>query len=132
MAKDKEKENKKSNLEQDSVKSNKVVQKTESMISNGTTGSGLSDASRQNVKSYLMNNLSSGDEYLADNIIDYLEGANTRSSSFNSNIYSIMSDNLYGIEGMPYQFHETIDRRIDGSTMGRKFADKVYSQMPLL
>ena len=39
---------------------------------------------------------------------------------------------LNGIEGVPYQFMESVDRRIDGLEIGRKYADKIVSRIPLL
>lgn len=45
--------------------------------------------------------------------------------------------NYSGVEGMPYQFHPTVDRRFagtwkHGAGMGRKYASKIFSRMPLL
>jgi hypothetical protein len=43
---------------------------------------------------------------------------------------------LNGIEGIPYQFLPNVDRRIDGSDKldqtGRKYSEKIISQMPIL
>lgn len=48
---------------------------------------------------------------------------------------------ISGIEGMPYQFLPTVDRRIDGKATtnsgslgvcGRKYLEKIYNRMPLL
>jgi hypothetical protein len=44
----------------------------------------------------------------------------------------LLTTNLHGIYGMPYQFMETVDRRISGTTFGRKYAEKIVSRMPLL
>lgn len=40
--------------------------------------------------------------------------------------------NLNGIWGIPYQFMSSVDQRIEGSTIGRTYADKIISRMPLL
>lgn len=45
---------------------------------------------------------------------------------------AISSKTMNGIEGIPYQFDETVDRRLAGGQLGRKYADKIYSRMPLL
>lgn len=37
-----------------------------------------------------------------------------------------------GVHGMPYQFMESVDRRFDGSVFGRKFTEKIITNMPLL
>jgi hypothetical protein len=48
----------------------------------------------------------------------------------------LTSGNIGGIFGMPYQFLESVDRRIgdksNGDTMGRKYANKIASHLPLL
>lgn len=44
--------------------------------------------------------------------------------------------NIGGIEGLPYQFLPTVDRRIDGTKnlaiAGRKYTEKIFSKLPLL
>ena len=88
---------------------------------------------RENAKSYLMNYLSDNNVALADSIVSYLEGMTSPSAAqLKENIYSVVSDNLYGIEGMPYQFSAVVDRRIDNTRIGRKFADKIFAKTPLL
>lgn len=49
-------------------------------------------------------------------------------------IKSLIKDagDLTGIEGMPYQFTNIVDQRIDGFPIGRKFNEKIYSRMPLV
>lgn len=47
-------------------------------------------------------------------------------------VKNIMINRLSGIEGIPYQFMDTVDRRIDGTSIGRKYADKIVSRLPLL
>lgn len=45
----------------------------------------------------------------------------------------IMTDALNGIYGIPYQFLSSVDRRLsDDIDIGRKYADKIVSRMPLL
>lgn len=40
--------------------------------------------------------------------------------------------NVRGIYGMPYQFMPNVDRRVPGSNFGRKYAEKIITNMPLL
>ncbi|MGL5327861.1 MAG: hypothetical protein ACRDD7_01245 [Peptostreptococcaceae bacterium] len=40
--------------------------------------------------------------------------------------------NARGIHGMPYQFMPSVDMRPEGFTFGRKYAEKIVAQMPLL
>lgn len=48
------------------------------------------------------------------------------------NILSITSSTA-GIEGAPYQFLPSVDARINGAEgIGRKYAEKIFSRMPLL
>lgn len=57
------------------------------------------------------------------------------SYNYDSTISSIMSTTTNGIEGLPYQFLESADRRITetvGAGVGRKYADKIFSRLPLL
>lgn len=39
---------------------------------------------------------------------------------------------LRGIHGVPYQYMSTVDRKIDGTPFGRKYAEKIIANMPLL
>lgn len=47
---------------------------------------------------------------------------------------SLLIHNLNGVYGIPYQFMETVDPRLPakGNLMGRKYAEKIISKMPLL
>lgn len=44
----------------------------------------------------------------------------------------LSSATMNGIEGIPYQFDSTVDRRLQGTEVGRKYAEKIYARMPLL
>lgn len=48
------------------------------------------------------------------------------------NVAKIMSTKTNGIEGLPYQFPESVDRRIQNTEVGRKYADKIFGRLPLL
>lgn len=45
---------------------------------------------------------------------------------------NILTNKLCGIEGVPYQFLSSVDQRIPGTQIGRKYADKIISRIPLL
>lgn len=46
---------------------------------------------------------------------------------------SLIINNLNGIYGIPYQFMESVDPRLDGKeSIGRKYAERIISKMPLL
>jgi len=50
----------------------------------------------------------------------------------NATIRRIMSTKTNGIEGLPYQFPASVDRRLTGTNVGRKYAEKIFSRQPLL
>ena len=45
---------------------------------------------------------------------------------------SLLTTNLNGIFGIPYQFMDTVDRRLENTELGRKYTDKIVSRLPLL
>ena len=45
---------------------------------------------------------------------------------------SLIINNLNGVYGIPYQFMESVDPRLGGSTMGAKYSEKIITKMPLL
>lgn len=49
-----------------------------------------------------------------------------------TNARNALISKMNGIEGLPYQFMENVDRRINGTEIGRKFTEKIVSKMPLL
>jgi len=50
----------------------------------------------------------------------------------NATIQKMVSTRTNGIEGLPYQFPESVDRRLTGTNVGRKYAEKIFSRQPLL
>ncbi len=80
---------------------------------------------------YANNAAISIDDYLKNMVIDNND-QNTMSR--------MVTSSITGIEGIPYQFSSTVDRRLvkttgmtgDESGVGRKFAEKIYSRFPLL
>lgn len=64
--------------------------------------------------------------------INLKSGANKVDLSTNSTLNDLMSKSMQGIYGIPYQWMDIADRRIDGSKFGRKYAEKIAARMPLL
>ena len=44
----------------------------------------------------------------------------------------VIKEDLTGIFGIPYQFSKSVDPRIPGTEVGRKYAEKIVSKAPLL
>lgn len=44
----------------------------------------------------------------------------------------MLMTNMRGVEGIPYQFMDTVDRRIVNTEIGRKFGEKIIARLPLL
>lgn len=44
----------------------------------------------------------------------------------------VLKSNINGIFATPYQFLDTVDPRIEGTEIGRKYAEKIVTRMPLL
>lgn len=53
-------------------------------------------------------------------------------SASNLNITNILQNDINGIFGIPYQFLDTVDRRIPNTSIGAKYGEKIISKMPLL
>lgn len=64
--------------------------------------------------------------------LDVESGANVTSLKTNSTLNDLMSKSMHGIFGMPYQWMEIADTRVDGTEFGRKYAEKIVARMPLL
>ena len=47
-------------------------------------------------------------------------------------IQKMIRNGISGIEGMPYQFMDTVDHRPSNSVYGRKYAEKILTRLPLL
>lgn len=53
-------------------------------------------------------------------------------NSSTSNTSSFLTKNLNGIYGIPYQFMDSVDQKIPDTKIGRIYADKIITRMPLL
>lgn len=60
-------------------------------------------------------------------ISSFLEGSVT-----NESVNNLMSTTLEGIYGIPYQFMSTVDPKLDGTSYGQIYSDKIISRIPLL
>lgn len=47
-------------------------------------------------------------------------------------VNKLLTKNIHGIHAIPYQFMPSVDRRLDGTQLGRKYAEKIVGRMPLL
>ena len=67
-------------------------------------------------------------------LASYLNGLYGQSDqSVDANVSKLLSTTTNGIEALPYQFMESVDRRIAGNVrIGRKYAEKIFSRLPLL
>ena len=54
------------------------------------------------------------------------------SVSDTNTVGNMLVKGLNGIEAIPYQFMDTVDRRIPGTQIGRKYAEKIVTRLPLL
>lgn len=65
-------------------------------------------------------------DYLTDEqIAEYIDDPDI-------NVSNLVTTDLNGIFCVPYQFMDTVDRRLKNSELGRKYSDKIVSRMPLL
>lgn len=53
-------------------------------------------------------------------------------SESESSIESLLTNNLNGIHGIPYQFMSTVDPKLTGSNFGAIYAEKIVSSLPIL
>ena len=73
--------------------------------------------------------------YLTDDqLTAYITGNDE--SNVDQTISKIMTTRTNGIEGLPYQFMESVDRRVVTETetteVGRKYGERIFSRLPLL
>jgi len=73
--------------------------------------------------------------YLTDEELEaYITGNDE--SNVDQTISKIMTTRTNGIEGLPYQFMESVDRRVVTETettdVGRKYGERIFSRLPLL
>jgi hypothetical protein len=69
--------------------------------------------------------------YLTDDQLrSYLTGSDTiNPDTVQQTITKIMSTTTNGIEGLPYQFMASVDRRIPDTDVGRKYGDRIKISM---
>lgn len=72
-------------------------------------------------------------KYLTEQqLSNYLAGQNVGIDSTDNQVKKLMSNRTTGIEGLPYQFLSSTDRRITGTEIGRKYAERIFGRLPLL
>ncbi len=72
--------------------------------------------------------------YITDDELEaYIKGTDSNDlENISQSVVKIMSTQTRGIEGLPYQFSETVDRRILNTDVGRKYGEKIFGRLPLL
>jgi hypothetical protein len=67
--------------------------------------------------------------YLTTSELDsYISGT----ADSTTTVQGMLSSKLSGVESIPYQFMSTVDRRLSGTEIGRKYSEKITARMPLL
>lgn len=64
-----------------------------------------------------------------EQIIGSEEYKNLTNTNSNENL---ITKSIEGIYGIPYQFMSSVDRKLDGTSFGYTYADRIISRMPLL
>ena len=73
------------------------------------------------------------DYYGETELQNYLDTYGMSESTINSRVSKLLTTSTNGIEALPYQFMGTVDRRIANNVpVGRKYAEKIFSRLPLL
>lgn len=73
--------------------------------------------------------LKSIDEKIMERLDASMQGRTIQSTSTVQNMFMTTMD---GVEGIPYQFMSSVDRRLTDTAIGRKYAEKIISRIPLL
>lgn len=71
-------------------------------------------------------------EEITANTLNDVLGIESSNSSASITASALPIKNLQGIYGAPYQFMESVDRKISDADFGRYYADRIVSRMPLL
>lgn len=73
-------------------------------------------------------------DYVNDNQLDLFLGGDSSNVDIGQ-VGNIVSTTTNGIEALPYQFMESVDRRLimgNSKNVGRKYAEKIFGRLPLL
>lgn len=65
-------------------------------------------------------------------INNYASNAKIDSVPKDTEVPGVLKTDLSGIFGIPYQFMSSVDQRIEGTSIGSKYAEKIVSRLPLL
>ena len=73
-------------------------------------------------------------DYVGDTeLSNFLNTYGMTDTSISNNVSKLLSTTTNGIEALPYQFMSSVDRRIANNVpVGRKYAEKIFSRLPLL
>lgn len=76
---------------------------------------------------------------MASSLVNYLSDeqlkayiAGNDDSDIDQTVSKIMTTRTNGIEGLPYQFMESVDRRVFNTGVGRKYGERIFARLPLL
>lgn len=70
-------------------------------------------------------------KYVSDQeLLSYISGNDT--DGIEQSVVKFMSTKTNGIEALPYQFMESVDRRVIGTNVGRKYGERIFGRLPLL
>lgn len=72
--------------------------------------------------------------YISDAELEsYIRGTDGNDlENISQSVVKLMSTKTRGIEGLPYQFMENVDRRIMNTEVGRKYGERIFGRLPLL
>ena len=72
--------------------------------------------------------------YISDTELEaYIRGSDDQSlDAISQSVVGMISTQTKGIEGLPYQFMDNVDRRIINTDVGRKYGERIFGRLPLL
>ena len=117
------KDNKKDNNKKDKNNKNKDKDKKSKDKKEGKVGKGEGQVKGEKGSG---TNGSFLDYYSDQDIADAISAAGE------DEVPGVLKSDLSGIFGIPYQFLDIVDPRIDGTEIGQKYAEKIVSRLPLL
>lgn len=76
-------------------------------------------------------------KYDVESVSNILGGTTSDASNYSASDtptigQKLLVHNLTGIHGIPYQFMNSVDRKLDGTVFGQRYASRIIAKMPLL
>lgn len=68
----------------------------------------------------------------SDDISGYIINNGSKEANFMNSAKKLLANGFNTIFGIPYQFSEIVDKRLDDTSIGAKYAEKIVAKMPLL